>query len=81
VSGVPDWSVRFPSRVTALPAIVDETVLVAGVEGPVQALDLGTGATRWSVPIDGAPFAPIAVDGIVIVPTDAGTLYAIGTQE
>ena len=79
-SGAVAWSVRTPSPVDALPALVDDVLLVAGTGGPVVALDTATGESRWSVAIAGTPWAPIAADGYVLVPTDLGILYAIGGE-
>ena len=80
-TGALAWSVGGRNPLEALPALVDDVLLVAGNGGPLEALDVATGRTLWTVPVAGTPWAPIAADGVVLVPTDRGILYAIGSED
>ncbi len=61
-----------------LPSIVGDTVYVIANDGPAAAVDVATGDIRWSVPIQGVPFAPAIAGGYLLVGTNVGHLYAIG---
>ena len=80
-SGSVAWSVTAPAEIEALPVFVGDTVYVVGNGGPAQALDVANGRVEWSVETQGTPFAPVVVDGYLIVATDLGLLYAIGGPE
>ncbi len=80
-TGAVAWSVTAPHEIEALPAFVGDAVYVVGNGGPAQALDVASGRVEWSVETQGIPYAPIVVDGYLIVATDLGLLYAIGGPE
>jgi len=68
--GVSDGRRRWTTDVDAtLPAVVDETVVVAGDE--TVALDATTGDRRWSAPVR-TETHPVAVDGTVYLGTYEG---------
>jgi outer membrane protein assembly factor BamB len=73
LSGAVEWSVARPTEVEALPVVSDSVVYAIGNDGPAAALDAETGAVRWTVPIRGVPFAPVVVDGYLILGTDVGS--------
>ena len=70
-SGAPRWSAPAggASTVTLAGAADAPVVVSAGTDGRVSARDLGTGATRWSLALPGAPVrAPLvqAAAGLVV---------------
>lgn len=78
VTGAEGWSITRSSDIEALPAIVGDTLYVVGNDGPVEAIEGTTGKPLWDVSIQGIPYAPVVVDGYLLVGTGTGYLYAIG---
>jgi outer membrane protein assembly factor BamB len=69
------------SEISAAPAFVDGHLYVAAFDR-VFAVDAVDGTESWSFPIDAsADYGPVVADGLVIVGTFAGSLYAIGSGE
>jgi outer membrane protein assembly factor BamB len=67
-TGVLKWT----STVAAVqPAIVstDGIAFIAGNDAKLHALDVTTGAERWSVATDATPGLPAVANGVVVVPT------------
>jgi len=81
VTGKPVWTRQLDEALEALPAISGGLLVIAGNNGHLRALDIADGTDRWSVPIEGVPYAPSVAQGIVIVPTDTGTVYAFGAPQ
>jgi len=88
-SGQQAWRVQIGSSVSS-PAVYEDTVFVAsgslGGPGAVMALDLTTGATRWTFSPNGPVQASITyADGRIFFSTNSptGTIYALraGTGE
>jgi eukaryotic-like serine/threonine-protein kinase len=73
------WSTTTGSPNDALPSVWGDTVYVATTGGALQALDTLTGTLDWEVPIRGVPYAPVVTGGLVLVGTNAGVLYALGS--
>lgn len=80
-TGASIWTAPTEQVDEAVPAVVEGLVFVAGNGGALNALDASTGAIRWTVPYRGVPYGPIVVGGYVVVGTDIGTLYAIGSAK
>lgn len=72
------WVATATAPIDALAAIVGSLVIVATTGGTVEAFDIETGAASWQVDIQGIPYAPIVIDGVVLVATNVGVLYAFG---
>ena len=79
LTGVTKWVFDSPGQ-TRGPAIVGDTVYVANDLGEtVDALDLATGARRWTFPVTGSNQCCVAVaKGFVFVGTMTGSVFAIG---
>jgi outer membrane protein assembly factor BamB len=77
-TGALRWEVTTGAENDALPALWDRTLFVATTGGELQALDAHTGALLWSVEIVGVPYSATVSGGLVLVPTNAGVLYAFG---
>jgi outer membrane protein assembly factor BamB len=73
------WSIQLIGPIYTQPAVVGDVAIVASAAGSVDAIDAATGTLRWSVDIRGAASSLVVADGRVLVPTDLGILYAIGT--
>jgi outer membrane protein assembly factor BamB len=91
-SGVPRWSFAAPGTLVSAPRVVAESgVVVAiwqyGATPAVRALDLATGALRWSAPVGLFTAAPLVAGGLVVVAEGDGDYharvqsYALGTGE
>ena len=89
-SGARVWEAGVPSR--TYPPVVADGVAYATARrwetddgeraGVVLAIDLGSGAIRWAVPLDGDPTAPPAVrDGTVYAGTNRGRVHAVGAAD
>jgi len=73
------WQSKSPGGlVEIVPAISGGTVYGASNDGFAFAMDAKSGALRWQVPIQGVPYGAAITSGLMLVGTDAGTLYAIG---
>ena len=72
------WVHDFAGDLEALPSIVGDTAYVIANDGPAAAVDATSGDIRWSIPIQGVPFAPAIAGGYLLVGTNVGHLYAIG---
>ncbi len=77
-SGVPLWSTSTGAPNDALASVADGVVYVATHGGSLQALSANDGKHLWQVEIKGKPYAPVVVDGLVLVGTSRGLLVAIG---
>lgn len=89
------WSHTTPRRVRSTPAVVDGTVYVGGGDGVVYALDLETGAQRWTFETEGASMdaagfgfdrtqiqaSPAVVDGMVYIGSRDAWLYALDARD
>lgn len=83
MSGAQLWSAKVSSEVLAPAAITDTTVVVVGGDGVVTALDVKTGARKWTIqrPLPAltvrSSAIPVAGRGAVFVGTPQGKLLAI----
>lgn len=77
-SGAPIWSTSTGASNDALASVADGFVYVATSGGTLQALSADDGGHIWQVDIKGKPYAPVVVDGLVLVGTSRGSLLAIG---
>jgi outer membrane protein assembly factor BamB len=77
-TGAERWTTSTGAINDALPAIWDRTVYVATQGNNLQALDTATGTVDWRVPIVGVPYSPVVTDGLVLVGTNVGVLFAFG---
>jgi hypothetical protein len=48
------------------------------VANAIRALDVATGAERWTIAVRGSPTMPVVIDGRVIVGTDLGKAVQFG---
>lgn len=99
-AGTPRWSYAAPTRhhsalsgdgPCATPAIGDATVYALGATGHLSALDLSTGALRWSrnvladaratKPIYGLCVSPLLLDGQVIVVAGGSQGHALAAYD
>jgi outer membrane protein assembly factor BamB len=74
------WSATTGAPNDALPSVWSNSLYVATMGGTLQALDTSDGSLRWEVEIRGVPYAPIVTGGLVLVGTNAGLLYAFGSE-
>lgn len=74
------WSTTTGAPNDALPSVWSDSLYVATMGGTLQALDTSDGALRWEVEIRGVPYSPIVTGGLVLVGTNAGVLYAFGSE-
>lgn len=85
VSGDLVWRRELPgdSDTVGSPAVVDGRVYVAPLDEPtLYALDAASGAFQWQTGLDAGAFAsPTVVDGVVIVATTTGTVYAVDPDD
>jgi eukaryotic-like serine/threonine-protein kinase len=77
-SGAAGWRLKAPGPIEALPAVVDGTFYVASNGGFVLAVRATSGTELWRTAIRGVPYAPVVVDGRVLVTTNLGEVDAIG---
>ena len=77
-SGSVRWTAMTGAPNDALPSVWGTTVFVATTGGTLLALDAESGALEWQVDIVGIPYAPVVADGLVLVGTNVGVLYAFG---
>lgn len=81
-TGAIAWSIDAGAPLDALPSVADGVLYTATDNGDagnrLVAVDVESGTLAWSVPVDGIGWAPTIVSGLVLLPTDAGTLYAVG---
>lgn len=81
LSGEELWTHEVTSYVTrATPAVVDGTVYVGGGFS-FSALDAATGEERWTIPLQyGGHASPTVRDGVVVVSSQQGWLFALKTE-
>ena len=80
-SGAVRTSYTQDSEISAAPVFVDGQLFVAAFDR-VFAVDVDAGTESWSFPTDAnAEYGPLVADGLVIVGTYGGSLYAIGSGE
>ncbi len=77
-TGAIAWTTETGAVNEALPAIADGLVYVPTNGHALVTLDQATGALGWQAPIVGVPYAPVVAQGLVLVGTSVGVLYAIG---
>ena len=77
-TGAVAWTTKTGAVNEALPAIADGVVYVPTNGHTLVTLDQATGAMGWQAPIIGVPYAPVVAQGLVLVGTSVGVLYAIG---
>lgn len=73
------WSTELGNEVEALPSVVDGVLYTAANDHGAVALNAATGEVLWEVPIRGVPWAPTVTGGFMLIGTDGGTVYGIGT--
>ena len=74
------WTVeQFQNRKLGVPLATAKSVLVGDFEGYVHFVERETGKTQARLATDGSPIiaAPVALNGIVLIATQKGGLYAI----
>ena len=74
------WSVTTGAPNDALPSVWVDSLYVGTMGGTLQALDTSDGTLRWEVEIRGVPYSPVVTGGLVLVGTNAGVLYAFGSE-
>jgi outer membrane protein assembly factor BamB len=73
------WQFQAGAPISSSPAVVGETAFLLSNDGLVRALDLSTGAVRWTKPL-AAPTtsaSPLVVDGSLIVGDKSGVVHAL----
>ena len=77
----PAWEFSAAGGFYAAPAIVGETLYVAGQDGVVYALNAADGQVRWRFETGSANYSGVAIgEGLGYVAASGGTLYAIDLQ-
>lgn len=75
------WSTRLDADVTHPPAIADQSLYVATIQGKVVALEMETGTVRWTSDLGSdITSAPIVAGHTVLVGTLDGRVVALATQ-
>jgi outer membrane protein assembly factor BamB len=74
------WSATTGAPNDALPSVWADSLYVGTMGGTLQALDTSDGTLRWEVEIRGVPYSPVVTGGLVLVGTNAGVLYAFGSE-
>jgi outer membrane protein assembly factor BamB len=80
-TGALRWSVAIYGVLEAVPVVTDGVVYVAANDRAVIALDATTGDELWRVAIGGVPWSPAVTGGFLLIGTNAGILYAIGSPD
>jgi outer membrane protein assembly factor BamB len=78
-SGRPAWQRSLDGPVEAVPTIVGGSVIVAANDASLVSLRASDGAQEWQIRNAGVPYVAIVACGVVLVPTNLGTLTAFST--
>ena len=68
------------SEVFSTPAVRDDRVVVASLDGFLHALDLKTGAIQWKQELGGEPGSPVIAGKKILVPSD-DTLFLVNLAD
>jgi len=80
--GKTSWIIRTGNAVLAAPAISEETLLVAGGDGGLYALNRYTGATRWKTDLhEELTTSPLISEGRVFVMSSEQSVTAVGLKD
>jgi outer membrane protein assembly factor BamB len=80
LSGAARWSYSQDSEISAAPALVDSHLYVLARDRAF-AFDITTQDEAWTIELDGkGDYGPVVADGVVYAGTNAGVLYAIGSE-
>ncbi len=73
------WQFQADAEFRSSPAVVGGTVFVASVDGTVHAIELSSGARRWSADLGAEVEAatPLVVGGRVVVGDQSGVVHAL----
>jgi eukaryotic-like serine/threonine-protein kinase len=79
--GIPGviWTFQAAAALESSPAVVGERVILASKDGVIHALDLATGAQRWSAWL-GAQLgaaSPLVIDGLIVLGDRTGVVHAL----
>ena len=74
------WSTTTGASNDALPSVWADSLYVGTMGGTLQTFDTSDGTLRWEVEIRGVPYSPAVTGGLIFVGTNAGVLYAFGSE-
>ncbi len=76
------WSADVDSHLSTAPLVTEDTIYVATAEGHLQALDLQTGKSKFSVSLANALFStqPALFDDVLILCTSDGTIIGVNAN-
>jgi len=75
------WQTPTTDIVVAPPVRMGDQAIVAGLDGSVAAVDLATGAIRWTTSLGAAiRIRPVVADGVVLVSNQSGGLARINSD-
>ena len=77
------WSFPTGGRVDSSPVVVGERVYVGSLDGNLYVLDLAKGTEVQKIELGwaGRPASPAVGDGRLVIGTDKGTVYCLGSEE
>lgn len=82
------WRIALDLPIRSTPAVDGEFVYVIAQNNTFYALDVNTGALKWThngieeqLAILGGPSAAIAKEGVVVVPYSSGEIYALSQKD
>jgi outer membrane protein assembly factor BamB len=70
------WRTTLDAPVEALPAVAGHSLIVAENRSDLLSIATEDGSVLWRVPLKGVPYAPVVSCGVVLVPSNLGTLTA-----
>lgn len=76
------WQFQASAPIASSPAVVGETAFLVSNDGAVNALDLKTGAVRWTVSLGATAgsASPLVVDGSLVIGDQTGVVHALDPQ-
>ena len=75
-TGQERWRTTLEAPVEALPAVAGNSLIIAENRRDLVSVATGDGSVLWRVPLKGVPYAPVVTCGVVLVPSNLGTLTA-----
>jgi len=71
------WTAEIGGRVTSSPIVVEDLVIIGGMDGVIHAFDTEDGSTVWTLDAGSNPGAFAYAGGSLYAGTNGGNLYAV----